>query len=471
MRAPSILAVPVLASIACSASPPQPERSSTAASAIINGAVDTTHHAVVAVSLQQGNEGGLCSGTIVKVDTQRKIGWVLTAAHCVKIPPVLVVQGDDFNDLRALHYEIVDYLADPRYDQNGSAGQPYDFAVVRIAGVDAQTPTIPLVTSSDGVAAGTRVVAVGFGRTTLASSGQQDSNSLRRSVSLTVTQTSSTELGYDMSVRGICQGDSGGPDLVNAGGVEKVAAVHSYVEGDCNGLGVSGRVAGDLAFVGGELGKALPPDGCGLCDKIAVSGNNECARLTNACLSDKDCKGFYDCFTQCGGTAACTTSCVPKFPKAEGPFTAAAGCVCTRACAAQCGGLLQCRGVPKCGYKFPAGDCTTCTEASCCQEALDCGADGPCYLCLKSGDVDPACATNAARKKLATCVAGGCATPCAGTGLDTGGDADAGTDPPAPPVTTTTTTSGCSAAPASRASPLLGAGVALALALARHRRR
>jgi hypothetical protein len=476
MRAPLVLAIPVLASIACSASEPPREHASSASSAIINGSADTTHQAVVALALQQGNEGGLCSGTIVKVDTQRKIGWILTAAHCVTIPPVLVVQGDDFNDPKATHYQIIDYLADSRYDPNGSAGQPYDFAVVRFAGADATTPTIPIIGSPDGVGQSTPVVAVGYGRTTLNSSGTQDTNSLRRSVPLSVYQTSSTELRYDMSLRGICQGDSGGPDLVKVGGVEKVAGVHSFVEGDCNGFGDSGRVTSDLSFINGELTKALPADDCGLCDKVANSGNGECSALTSACLSDPDCKGYYDCLTQCGGTTTCKTTCAAKFPKAEGPFAAAAGCTCTRACATECGTLLECRGVPKCGYKFPAGDCTTCTESTCCQEALDCGADGECYVCLKNGDADAACATNAARQKLATCVAKSCSTQCAGTGLDTGADPDAGTDPATKsPVTVTTTTTGCSVARgaggAGGASGVGLAGVALALAAARRRAR
>ena len=43
---------------------------------IINGEVDTTHQAVVAVL---GNDR-LCSGTIVQTDPQNEIGWVLTAA-------------------------------------------------------------------------------------------------------------------------------------------------------------------------------------------------------------------------------------------------------------------------------------------------------------------------------------------------------------------------------------------------------
>ena len=116
-----------------------------------------------------------------------------------------------------------------------------------------------------------------------------------------------------------------------------------------------------------------------------------------------------------------------------------------------------CINTPKCGYKLPAGACTTCTEGACCDESLACASDGTCYVCLKTKDAAAECATNVARKAMATCVASKCKTECAGSGLDTG--ADPAVDPAADPTdagpagsgaTTTTTTSGCSITPASR---------------------
>lgn len=481
MRALVLLAASAALAVACGtrSSETVAERAGVAVSPIVNGVADTTHQAVVAVVLQSGSQGGLCSGTIVKVDPSTKIGWVLTAAHCVEIPPVIVLQTDDLQSPTALKYQILDYAPDPRYQLGGDAGQLYDVAVVRVAGVDATTPILPLVSSPDGVSAGTPVVAVGYGRTTLTSSGTADANTVRRKVSLGVAQVTNAQLAYDMSARGFCQGDSGGPDLVASGGVEKVAGVHSYVQGDCNGTGVSGRVAGNRSFIDAQLAKTTAPTGCGFCEAVASSGNGECARLTSACLADQGCKAFYDCLGSCGGTSSCKTACLAKFPMAEGPFMAAAGCVCARACIGECGSTLSCRGVPKCGYKFPAGECSTCTEGACCQEALDCGADGQCYSCLKSSDADPACATNAARKKLASCVASRCAQPCAGTGLDTNAEvppADEGAPADgAAASTTSTTTSGCSIGRAGDgvrsplAWPVGPLGLALGLALRRRR--
>jgi hypothetical protein len=451
-------------------------------SAIINGQLDTTHQAVVAVILQQGTEGGLCSGTIVKVDPVSHIGWVLAAAHCVNIPPVYVLQGNDFSASGTLSYDVLDYKADARY--SGQPGSPYDFAVLRIIGVDASTPTIPMVSASDGLAVGTSVLSVGYGRTSLIATGTPAmDNTIRRHVAKQLSSLANNLVAYDMATDGICQGDSGGPVLVSSGGVEKVAAVHSFVQGDCNGTGVSVRVSFDLSFINGELAKAPPTEDCALCGKIANSGNGTCAALTRSCLADKDCNGYYQCLS-----AQPRNVCLLMFPKAQGPFNAAANCQCTEACTAQCKSDPSCAGVPKCGYKYPAGSCATCTESSCCTESLACAVDGTCYVCLDTKDKAAECATNAARQALSACQASKCTAECAtSTGAD-GGSTPAGTDPGANPggaaaasaaaPGTTTTTSGCSVARVTthNGSRESGAGYALvglaaALVAARRRRR
>lgn len=477
----ALLAAPVLAlsNGACSSGPAAPADSSPGgdslgrtSSAIINGQVDTTHQAVVAVVLQQGQQGGLCSGTIVKVDPTTHIGWVLTAAHCVDIPPVFVLQGDDFSQAtNVLRYDIVDYLADSRW--GGQVGSPYDIAVLRIAGVDASTPTIPLVTAPDGLANGSSILSVGYGRTSLIAAGAGEENTVRRRVQKTLGQVGQT-LAYNMSSSGICQGDSGGPVLATSGGKEKVVGVHSYVQGDCNGVGVSGRVTFNAQFIAGELGKAAPPNDCELCTKVANSGNGTCAAATKKCLADKECGGYYECLSA-GKSKA---SCLVQFPKAEGPFNAAANCTCTQACGKACEGTYECIHAPKCGYKLPAGSCAQCTEAACCTEALDCASDGACYVCLKTNDAAPECATNAARKKMATCVSTSCKAECAGSGLDTGAeDPAAGAEDPtgegASGSKTTTTTEGCSMTPrgAPTRAPWLALGLAGVLALGARRLR
>ena len=467
MRKSLAFSVSVVALAACSSTEssgtcPAEAPAAHTSSAIINGQLDTTHQAVVAVILQQGTEGGLCSGTIVKVDPVSHIGWVLAAAHCVNIPPVYVLQGNDFSQSGTLSYDVLDYKADSRY--SGMPGSPYDFAVLRIIGVDASTPTIPMVSATDGLAVGTNVLSVGYGRTSLIASGTPAmDNTIRRHVAKQLSQVGQL-ISYDMATDGICQGDSGGPVLVSSGGVEKVAGVHSFVQGDCNGTGVSVRVSFDLSFINGELAKAPPAEDCTLCGKIANSGNGTCAALTRSCFADKDCNGYYQCLSKQPRNV-----CLMMFPKAQGPFNAAANCQCTEACTTQCKSDPSCVGVPKCGYKYPAGTCATCTESACCAESLACAADGTCYVCLDTKDKAAECATNPARKALLACQASKCTAECATTSTGTdGGATPAGTDPGADPAASgdapaaasgaTTTTSGCSIASSSRES---GAGYAL----------
>ncbi len=474
MRLSIVRSLPFLAlGVACSMEPAGPapdENAAQASSAIINGTVDTAHPAVVALILAQGSQGGLCSGTIVKKDVQRHIGWVATAAHCVDIPPAIVFQAQDFTAPDAIRYDVIDFEADPRYSPQSGL---YDFAMVRIAGVDETTPVIPLTSSPDNISSGTSVTSVGFGRTSLvAPTTPEEENTKRRVVQKSISQLDATLIGYTMATSGICQGDSGGPVLAGTGANERVVGIHSFVEGDCKGRGYSARVTAGLSFFNQQLAKPLPAESCGLCEKVAGSGKNECAAMTASCLADKDCRGAYECLA----AKKTAKDCFAKYPLAEGPYLAAANCVCTRACANLCKSSLSCRSVPKCGYAMDAGKCTTCIEGSCCQEEMDCAADGQCYVCLKENDANPKCATNAARKKLATCAATKCKAECADSSIQTGSEetppAEEEEAPPAAAAAPASAASGCATSTgASNATGLVLAIGAAVMAGARRRRR
>ncbi len=455
------------------------ERTEAVAQPIINGSKDASHEAVVFVYGAKGTSNGAsCTGTIVKTDPANKIGWVLTAAHCVTdIPPLIVMQGANIGASATLQFSVLDYLAHPSY--NGSISSDYDVAVIRVVGVDASTPTIGLTTSSDGVAVASSVTSIGYGRTE--TSSDQNPNEDRRAVSKTVGSVSSSHIGYSLSGSGICQGDSGGPVLFKSGGVERVVGVHSYVSGGCtgegSGTGYSVRVQSQLTWINTRLTVAAPKASCDLCEKTANSGNQACAVAYRSCEQNTECKALYDCAIACGASSTCRDACNAKYPNAVGPFLSAAYCSCNQACTTEC--KSSCSGVPKCGHSFgKTVSCEVCLEGACCNEGLACTADGECYACWNSNDAGSKCASNAKRQALLKCQTTQCQSSCNfGDGGAPPGEEPAATpDEPSaeePPATvTTTTTTGCSVGVRPSASSNYGALVIMgAIAAAMRRRR
>lgn len=429
---------------------------------------------MVAIISQQGNQAGACSGTIVK--KEGRIAWVLTAAHCVEIPPTIVFMGADYNSTSAKRYDILDYAAHPSY--NGQVGSPADVAMIRMIGASAQTPVIPITDAADQLTIGTTLTSVGYGRTTPASASGGD-NSVRKNIRLAIRELSTTHVGYQYTNGNICQGDSGGPALRGTGTTERVVGVHSYVTGDCTQQAYSVRIsqASNYQFIQAQLAKAVPGDSCDLCTRSENSGDNRCAAKQSECYADKDCAGYADCRGKCS-TAACQLACDDKFPRALAKFNAAAYCFCEAAsCKTLC--TSECRGAPQCGITLPRDACGTCSATGCCDAVAACAADTDCYLCLKNGaSADASCATNRLRKTVADCAATKCKTECAADPIGQGGEPAPGT-PGAPTpgegggTTTTTTTTGCAVAqgPSSDFSGLAGlAGIAAVLGLAARRR-
>jgi Trypsin len=396
---------------ACATAPD--EDFSLSRSAIIGGAFDTTHEAVVLLA----TNNSICSGTIVKVDPATRVAWVLTAAHCVvPTPPVIAVQGADYSDQsKAIRYPVLDAKAHPLY---ADGVFEHDVAVVRVLGADASTPMIPMVGASDGLATGRTVLSVGYGRVTPSNQAipPNAENTKRKSISKAISLLSPTLIRYAQGggSGGICSGDSGGPVLTTTGG-EKVVGVHSYVSGDCLVEGSSMRVSGELSFINGELSKALPAlKGCPRCLDTKASGNSECAQAERACLGDASCTKVLECYRPCR-SLACQQACRDKFPQAAGSITKVAMCGCRKACAAECAGTLDttCGSLPKCGVTATDA-CGQCGEGACCTERLAASFDNVGHACLR----DPSgasCAANASYKAYATCLSTSCAEACSET--------------------------------------------------------
>jgi uncharacterized protein (TIGR03382 family) len=452
MRSLTCLGFVVVLGLGCAQDPPELGESQ---SAIIGGELDTTHEAVVLLASKMG----LCSGTIVKVDAARKVGWVLTAAHCVTDPPEAVLQGPDFAAQgKAIRYAVLDFKAHPQYSESSFAR---DIAVVRILGVDASTPVIPIAGAADGVVRGTPVLSIGYGRTT-PSNQAPDMNTRRKRIAKTITNVSAVQLQYSLSGGGICSGDSGGPVLTTNGG-EKVVGVHSTVSGDCLVDGNSVRVSSELAFINAELTRAVPAQtSCTACLNVQTSGNFECAKAERACLSDATCGALVDCYQKCV-SESCRVACRAKHSGAEGKFNKVVACGCRVGCKTECTNL--CPGVPKCGAAG-TGACVTCGEGACCNERLAASFDDVAVLCLKDSTL-AGCDASGAYKAYARCLESQCAEPC-GLSPSPPEEPVPGEEPP--PTTNAAVaeqSTGCSTAP--RSMSFMGAFMMLFVLLRRRR--
>ena len=399
---------------------------------IINGSRDTGHPAVVALTMTKPGPGGKdeysgCTGTMVSVDPATKIGYVLTAAHCtIKATSVSITQGNDKKASATLvSYGFIDHYEHPSY--NGATTSPYDVAMIRVIGVDANTPVVPMLSPDNLVQGQTRVTSVGWGMT-IRPDVQTDAgpNMLKNRIDGTVASLSATAVGVRYDNNGdICHGDSGGPVLVTVGGKEYVAAVHSYVYEPCVGVGYSVRASAHKAFFQGIMSKPAPAPSCDLCKKTATSGANACGEARRACYNDAQCNGLRTCLSACvtaGGDAGasddCKKQCGVQFPFGAAKYNhSLVYCACN-ACETQCAGDTTCAAVPECGMVMQAtsGDagpsaCNTCMNGGCCAEQDACGRDGHCYRCTRNPET-AGCDTDALYKRLTTCKAARCSGQC-----------------------------------------------------------
>ena len=381
-----------------------PSMTGAATQPIIGGSFDTTRQAVVMLQ----SSVGLCSGTIFKVDTAKKVGWIVTAAHCVDPAPEIVIQANDVADEGGRRtYEVIDSHASPDYDPNAYT---HDVAIVRFYGASSKTPVIPIVTAApDGLTVGKTVTSVGYGRTT-PSNQAPDDNTRRKNINRTVSGLTTGRVTYSLAGGGICSGDSGGPVLYNNGSGERIVAIHSNVTGECLGEGNSMRLTNEFAFLNTELARALPSlTTCDACTKISDSGDEVCANKVRSCLGDSACKGFYDCIVKCGGaTAKCQTSCRASNGGGAAMFNAFLNCNCVDACQTSC--ASTCKSAPKCGYKFGSA-CDTCLNGACCAEEKNAAADRVGYVCLADGGGER-CADSDAYIAFSTCQRTNCAEAC-----------------------------------------------------------
>lgn len=391
-------------------------RTGRVASAIINGTVDTTHPAVVYLLLATPEGGAACTGTIVKVDAAAHVGWIATAAHCIQdATPYAAYLGTDVSDLKTIELPALDWAYDARF-QLDALDQGYDFGVIRVAGVDATTPVLPLTTSPDGLAVGSTIDSVGYGRTTVATAPDEN-NTIRHHVAKPLSAVSDIILDYDEPTSGGCFGDSGGPMLLGAGANTKIVGIHSYTVGDCDVAFSGARVTSGLAFFDEQLAKAVPAPSCDTCRAFARAPGGACEPRWADCKADANCSDYLDCII----VLADASRCDKLYPLGAAPYARAVHCSCTETCTDACKADAYCGAIPKCGVVAPEKLCNSCIESACCAEAQACAGDAECYACWNLDPQRAGCAKNKAHAALDACAKTTCAATC-------------GPPPPPPPL-------------------------------------
>lgn len=215
---------------------------------IINGQLDTTHDAVVALFGQQSG----CTGTIISAEGTT--AYILTAAHCFEQDALQqAVIGDNYQNPEII-LSVADWQQHPQWNPNDLA---YDFAMIR-AVVLSGFPTLPVIPvlqpTEDGISAGTSLVHVGYGITSVPNGG----TTRRHFATGYVNQVAQIQFDYQQPNQGPCSGDSGGPNLVDLGSGERVAGVISYGDQTCATFGVSGRASSVYDFISGFMGVTPP---------------------------------------------------------------------------------------------------------------------------------------------------------------------------------------------------------------------
>lgn len=201
--------------------------------AITDGVEESGHPAVGELLFDTTGDGKrdkACTATLVGAKT------VLTAAHCVGYQNTLF--GTD-----GIAHDAASTLRHPEWDS--AFPQVSDIGVVILTKPSAVEP-MPLYTAAPQ--AGTTVTLIGFGET---SNGAGDNN-VKRIATNTIDSVETAHFNVSGTGGGEgngCYGDSGGPTLIDAGGVETVGGIMSYVAGTCGSTMIVTRIDAFLPWI------------------------------------------------------------------------------------------------------------------------------------------------------------------------------------------------------------------------------
>jgi hypothetical protein len=401
---------------------------------IVNGTVDSTHTAVVALVIPSSQGVGACTGTVVQVKSG--VGYVLTAAHCCGgegdgSSPSHVVVGSDYGTAidavangTAVPSNAYPVIAgsvswDPSYDVNASTPVG-DFCMLKFNAPTGQA-VIPVATGSDGLAVGTTVEYVGFGVTGSSSSGQ--SNTKRYHGSAPVDQKVTAQYfqyteGGTQKIAGPCSGDSGGPALLPAGAAQAsqvVVGTTSYGDQSCTQYGVSMRVTAESAtsgFIGAYLADTTGGGTTGSCAHAFCAAGAKLTATCDPCVTAVCTKDSYCCATkwdaQCIGelSAACSATCSGSSSSSSSSSSTSSSSSSTSSSSG---------GTTSCGLTTGDATCDACLDTACCAESTACVNDASCISCLTSSSPPASCNSDTAVTGFAACYQSHCATACGGS--------------------------------------------------------
>lgn len=192
---------------------------------------------VVALFIQKGQGGGICTATILADDT------LLTAAHCVdgEIKKMTVVFGTKIKSTAMdFQREVTASLQHPSWnpEDDQSVG---DLAVVHFnGGLPQGYKPVTLAPKNRELKVGEEVYLMGYGVTGL---GNRGVGTLRATVTTITGLDSATEVRTSGEKHSVCFGDSGGPAFVRDGDRYLQWGVASAVTSKaCNGSSVHTKV-------------------------------------------------------------------------------------------------------------------------------------------------------------------------------------------------------------------------------------
>lgn len=340
---------------------------------IVNGQTTTGDPAVVALTVAGQH---FCTGTLIRPTV------VLTAAHC--LPPhtasfgvtnhaqIDVYFGSNVYGGGGQFVDVVEGWTHPGWNENVFE---HDIGLLRLQTSGPATP-MPFRELPMGFGdVGDPVRIVGFGIT---SHQSPNSSGVKRMANVQVSDVYDYVFAMNIAPSGTCSGDSGGTAIMNLGGVEHVAGIHS--RSDCESVSIDTRVDEYTSEIYAFIGE-VPEPSCG--------GDGQC--VSGCPAPDPDCP--------CAADGFCDGSCPDP---GSDPDCSVDPCTADGFCDATCDQDPDCGPICIADGECVAGcandpDCGGCPADGVCDESCD-GPDPDCWragvTAEKYSASDGGCATS-----------------------------------------------------------------------------